>query len=113
MSKGPRPGADPVPRPIVPAPKPNPPEPNRPCAGPFEVAFSPAAGAAVGLDIVVVPSGQELILLAGAVRVGRLRAGLPFSQIVSCIRDGWVFGGMITQLDKTVGEVVVGGEPGR
>lgn len=113
MSKGPRPHGDPVPRPPVQAPTPVPSDPGQPCAGPFEVTFSPAAGARVGLDVVVVPSGQDLVLLAGAVRLGRLRAGLPFDQIAGCVHDGWTFGGTITQLGEMIGEVVLGGEPGR
>jgi hypothetical protein len=113
MSKGPRPRVDPVPRPVVPRPRPSPPAPDQPCAGPHEVTFSPAAGAAVGLGIILVPSGHELVLMADAARVGRLRAGRQFGQIAGCIGDGWVFAGVITQLSEAVGEVVVGGEPGR
>lgn len=112
MSKGPRPRADPAPRPPVPTPTPVPSDPAQPCAGPFEVTFSPAAGGQVGRGVIVVPSGDELVLLAGAVRVGRVRGGLQFDQIARCIRDGWIFSGTITQLGETIGEVVVGGAPG-
>lgn len=114
MSKGPRPPVIPEPRPRVPEPRPGPGGSEaHPCEGPHEAAFTPLPSAAVGLSVVVVPSRGELTLVAGTRLVGRLNRGSAFERIAACIRDGWAFGGTVTEIDGATGEAVFGGEPVR
>jgi hypothetical protein len=68
-----------------------------PCSEGGELEFEPIVAIEPGIEVHLVPSGNEAWILAGAGRIGSVdSANIP--EIWTCIGDGWAFNGRINDI---------------
>jgi len=65
-----------------------------PCSMAHELEFEPSGLVDTGIEVHLVPSGDQAWVFEGAHRIGTVdSAGIP--EIWSCIEQGWAFNGRV------------------